>query len=69
MVGQPKIELPELGAEYQELLVNLYSEHLAHLEDGSDNLADELVTTAMIETEFEHRIVVACVKYALSPDR
>jgi hypothetical protein len=55
VVGRPKIELPELGAEHQEVLVDLYSEHLAHLGDGSDNLADEPVATAIIETEFEHR--------------
>jgi len=54
-VGEPKIELPELGAEHQEVLVDLYYEHLAHLGDGTDNLAYEVETTAMIETEFEHR--------------
>jgi hypothetical protein len=53
--GEPKIKLPELGAEHQEVLVDLYYEHVAELGMGSDNLACEPETVAMIETEFEHQ--------------
>jgi hypothetical protein len=53
--GQPKVKLPDLGAEHQEVLVDLYYEHLAELGSGSDNLAYEPETVAMVETEFEHQ--------------
>jgi hypothetical protein len=53
--GEPKVALPELGAEHQEVLVDLYYEHVADLGFGSDTLACDAETVAMIETEFEHQ--------------